>query len=199
MIDDTVLALDLALLLPPSPHQMVKTLNRTLSPPPDGFYFDSTHLPHITIAQQFAYQSHVEEMCSRINKVILATKPLKLCFGEISRSGSACTLGINSSPALTEFHAQLLECLTPFVSTSGKPDAFWNDNELPRNRDIEYVHMFRRRSAFSSFSPHVTLGVGSINIAISQSDFIATKVALCQLGRFCTCRRVLASWALKEL
>jgi hypothetical protein len=62
--------------------------------------------------------------------------------------------------------------------------------------DVIWVSGFRLKAAFGEFTPHVTLGHGKEPPAIEPFAFDATTVAACHLGRFCTCRRVLANWTL---
>lgn len=42
------------------------------------------------------------------------------------------------------------------------------------------------------FDPHITLGAGQIDELATPIDFMATRLVLCQLGTFCTCRKILA-------
>ena len=48
-----------------------------------------------------------------------------------------------------------------------------------------------------AFTPHLTLGHAEITPTIEPFDFIPTRLAVCHLGRFCTCQRVLAEWRLE--
>ena len=44
--------------------------------------------------------------------------------------------------------------------------------------------------------PHITIGYGELSHFLFPEEFTASKLALCHLGNHCTCRRVLASFAL---
>ena len=79
---------------------------------------------------------------------------------------------------------------------NGAEDAFWTDGNAPRSADIEWVATFRQQSALQRFDPHITIGVGALNARVAPTSFVATQLAMCQLGRFCTCRRVLRAWTL---
>jgi hypothetical protein len=76
----------------------------------------------------------------------------------------------------------------------GTPAAFVDGDA--RVRDLLWVSSYRLKSSFGAFTPHITLGHGAQPPHIEPFEFEATTVAACQLGRFCSCQRVLRSWSL---
>lgn len=68
---------------------------------------------------------------------------------------------------------------------------FGNDARL---RDALWVTGYRLKSSFHHFEPHITLGHASKPPAIEPFLFEADTVALCHLGRFCTCRSAIRTW-----
>ena len=193
----SLLAVDLVLLLPPLLTRSVTKLNRRLKPPPEGFHFDLDHLPHLTLAQQFVRATDLEALNSIIEQRIQRHLPLHLQTTQLSSPRTACTLGVTLSPELMTFHRQLMTDLLPFVVTTNVHNAVWANPDTPRPADIAWVSKFRQNFAFERFEPHVTLGIGTLEAFVEPEHFVATTVALCHLGRFCTCRRVLKAWELK--
>jgi hypothetical protein len=63
-------------------------------------------------------------------------------------------------------------------------------------RDVLWVTGYRLKSGFHHYTPHITLGHGTEPPAIEPSGFEADTVAVCHLGKFCTCRQVLREWRL---
>ena len=198
MTDSTAVAVDLAFLLPARLSRALTDINRTLQPPPDGFRFDATHLPHVTIVQQFVRRDALEQIGDAITSVLIGQRVPTLVTTELGVGRVASTLGVALTAELAILHRRLVDCLTPFHGVTGGPDGFWTDGESPRPADVEWVASFRHRSALASFVPHITLGVGRVEAAMEPSRFLATELALCQLGRFCTCRRVLHAWTLTD-
>ena len=200
MADPTRTAIDIALLLPDSLGRSLTALNRTLRPPPDGFRFDSTHLPHLTLVQQFARQQDLEAIAGVVGDIVRHQAPLALATTHMSRAHVSSTLGVGLTGALATLHRRLMECLEPFCDETNRNDrqhAFWTDgDEPPRPADIEWVATFREQSALQRFDPHITIGAGALAARVTPTPFVATQLALCQLGRFCTCRRVLQAWTL---
>ena len=89
-----------------------------------------------------------------------------------------------------------MDALLPFEAGPGDASAFHSNGEPPRPADLEWVSRFREQASHADFDPHITLGVGAAPGAAAALDAVADRVALCHLGRYCTCRRVLAEWTL---
>ena len=198
MTDSTIVATDLAFLLPDPLNRAVTAINRTLLPPPDGFRFDATHLPHLTIVQQFVRRDALGEIGDTITRAIGELDAIPLVTTELAAGRVARTLGVALTAELAALHRRLLDDLAPFQEGAAAPGAFWTDGDQPRPADVEWVASFRQRSARASFVPHITIGIGRIKTTLDPSRFTASEVALCQLGRFCTCRRVLDTWTLTD-
>ncbi len=192
----SLLAVDVALLLPPPARSAVARLNARLTGPPDGFRFDAGHLPHVTLAQQFIPTIDLPLAASEIGAVLASSAPLTLTAERLAPSGSTTSLVVAATRPLADLHRRLMDRLAPFDMTAGGADAFLLEDEPPRGRDIEWVARYRAAAAYDAFEPHVTLGVGVLDLPAPAFEFDAAQVALCRLGRFCTCRRILASWTL---
>lgn len=199
MADPTRTAIDVALLLPDSLGDVLTTLNQTLEAPPGGFHFDSTHLPHLTLVQQFARRRDLDAIADVVDDVARQQAPLALATTHVSRAHVSSTIGVELTPELATLHRRLVERLEPFrdtINSDDPHDAFVTNGHGPRPADVEWVGMFRERSALQRFDPHVTIGVGALATSVGPIPFVATRLAICHLGRFCTCRRVLRVWTL---
>ena len=191
-----LLALDVALLPPAACRPRLADLNAALDAPPHGFRFDATHLPHVTLAQQFAAADRLADLVRRLADLVRAAAPLRLRSTGLSRGRTTSSLRLAPTAALTRLHAGVMDALLPFDAGPGDASAFHANGEPPRPADLEWVSCFRDRAAYARFDPHITLGVGAAPAAAIALDAVADRVALCHLGRYCTCRRVLAEWTL---
>ena len=191
-----VIAVDVAVLLPPVAVRTVTRLNARLWPPPDGFRFDSSHLPHLTLVQQFVRADDLAAVCKNVGNVLRDTPPLAL-RGVTLRPGRTVTvLAIDRTPQLDDLHTRLIDRLAPHAAPSADASAFVADGEPARDDDVAGVAHFATNAARRRFDPHVTLGVGTMDGPWSPVTCLATEIAVCHLGRFCTCRRVLGTWTL---
>ena len=203
-----LLALDVALLLPSEAARAVGRLNERLQAPPAGFAFDATHLPHVTLVQQFVRTADMPIVLPRLGRVASRTPPIALRGAGLQRGRTTTSLAVEGGAALRALHDRLLACLAPHAAPAADGSgfagdafaaAFVADAEPPRGADIEWVARFRTRAAGDRFEPHVTLGVGELDRgAVPRIAFTAADLAACHLGRFCTCRRVLGAWHLGD-
>lgn len=194
----SLVAIDAAVLLPPAAQEVVARLNARLDGPPDGFRFDVSHLPHVTLAQQFVPAADLPLVAAEVGAVLASFPPLTLTAERLASSGLTTSLVLAATPPLTALHTRLMDRLAAFDMTAGGADAFLGNGEPPRARDVEWVTRFRTAAAYASFQPHVTLGAGVLDAPAPAFEFEAAEIALCHLGRFCTCRRVVTSWTLAE-
>ena len=192
----SLLAVDVALLLPPSARDMATRLNARLIGPPDGFRFDADHLPHVSLVQQFVPATDLPLVSAEVGAVLSTAPPLLLVAERLASNGTTTSLVLAATRPLETLHARLMDRLAPFDMTAGDADAFLAAGEPPRPRDVEWVTRFRTAAAYAAFEPHVTLGTGVLGDAAPVLEVEADQVAICRLGRFCTCRCVLASWTL---
>lgn len=192
-----LLAIDVALLPPPAARAPVAQRNARLTGPPDGFRFDADHLPHVSLVQQFVPAADLPAVAAEVGAVLAGAAPLTLTAERLASNGITTSLVLGAAPPLTALHTRLMDRLAPFDVTAGGADAFvTDDGEPPRDRDIAWVTRFRTAAAYAMFEPHVTLGAGVLDEQAPALAFDVSEVAICQLGRFCTCRRTLASWTL---
>ena len=78
-MQSSLVALDVAILLPPDTTTSVELLNEQLEAPPGGFRFDQRHLPHISLVQQF---SPTESLSVRLYLVIRNTPASNLILSD---------------------------------------------------------------------------------------------------------------------
>jgi len=191
-----VYALDVALLLPPILQRRIIRLNSMLSRPPDGFLFNKYHLPHITLSQFFVTSANYSACKRTITSIVDNFGPISIRTGKIIQGRTASTVEIEPNKSLLELHAQLMDQLQNVESHVGNHSAFSSHSHSPRPADVRWVKHFRSRAAYNNFSPHVTVGIGHLSRPCPPTHVLATTIATCHLGRFCTCARVFDTWTL---
>ncbi len=107
---------------------------------------------------------------------------------------------LERSSELQQLHRAIVEGLRPFAGA--KPDAasyILDPTESQvRDRSLRWTADYLSKSAGEHFHPHITLGVGEPNWSLANWPISCRldRLALCQLGNYNTCRRVLAEWSL---
>lgn len=190
-----LLALDVAVLPPPDVTARAIALSAAL--PADefqGFRLDEHHLPHITLMQLFARTNELEEVLLRVDQVVRPRSPLRLRVAGGGQGTQSVWMAIEPTQPLIALHEQLVETLRGLERPDGGTGAFFDADA--RMRDVLWVAGYRLKSSFGHYTPHITLGHASRPPSIEPFSFEATVVAVCHLGTFCTCRRIIRQWTL---
>jgi hypothetical protein len=195
-----LIAIDVALLLPDEANARAEAVNAKLyEPSEEGFQFDDTHLPHLTLVQQFCTQTHLPLIHDAVNAVLNGRRSLVLRVSGIKALTTSVQFAVEPTLELQQLHEDLMDALAPLAEPSGDENAFVHQDEPPRLRDVEWVTNFRAQASFENYSPHITLGKGERPETVEPFSFTANRLAVCRLGRFCTCRVVLREWRLMPI
>ena len=190
-----VVALDVAIL--PPPDVTARAIEYSGALPAEGskgLRLDSEHLPHVTLTQHFIRQDQLDAAFGCVNEALANQPPIRVPITGGGRSGHTLWLAAQRTPELVDLHERLMDALRRFERPEGGLQAFFEGDA--RAGDVLWVSGFRRKSSFSAFNPHITLGHGKRAPVVEPFAFDATTIAACHLGRFCTCRKVLLSWTL---
>lgn len=188
------IAVDVAILLPAAARAVAERLNAGFDHAPDaGFRFDASHHPHVTLSQHFVRRDRLAEVQKRVGAVMARLKPFEMHVAGTRAGRTAQVLTVEPSAPLQRLHERVMDALRDH-EVSGGAAAFQADGAPARPADVAWVAGFRDRSSYARYDPHVTIGIGPHPVSTAPFRFRVEEVALCRLGRFCTCRERLASW-----
>jgi 2'-5' RNA ligase len=191
-----ITAVDIAVLLPADVSARAIALSAALpAGESQGLLLGGGHLPHITLTQQFVPGDRIDALIAHVDRTLRGHAPLRLRVTGAGKGSSSVWMSIERTPELVNLHEDLMRAAEPFEAASGEAAAFFGDDA--RERDIRWVREFRRTSSFDRFTPHITLGHAAVPPVVVPCRFIATTIAVCHLGRFCTCRSILTAWDLR--
>lgn len=188
-----LIAVDLAI-LPPS-DVAARAIHLSAGLPANesqGLLLSAECLPHITLTQQFVRTETLDSLNAALDDVLRDRTPLPLRVTGGGKGSNAVWMTIERTAPLVTLHETLLRVTEAFEVEDGDAAAFVGGDA--RDRDVTWVRQFRRESSFDRFTPHITLGHAAEPPIVEPMEFVATTVALCQLGRFCTCQRILRAW-----
>jgi hypothetical protein len=130
--------------------------------------------------------------------------PVHLIFIEIETGTPATgeitsTLRLERTPALQTLHETVMRRMAPYLGNQATAEMFI---DFPvQTASVHWVNTYPTAASFDRFSPHITLGAGASgrlgNEGAVPSPGIASRLALCHLGNYCTCRKILFEAALK--
>lgn len=187
------IAIDVALLLPDEASRLAIELNRRLDGgTPGGLTLDADHLPHVTLAQLFVHDARLDDLLQRVDDAASRFAPLDLRVSGLDDHTDTAMLVFEEDAGLRALHVALMEAVRD-LEVNGDEAAFLPvPGGLPaRDRDVAWVTGYRAHSAYERYLPHVTVGHGSGAGPVAPFSFRTGHLAVCRLGRHCTCRRVL--------
>jgi hypothetical protein len=177
---------------------------------PDGFAFDESHVPHITLAQRYVRASDLDGLASALTEALRSgpTLPLELrATGYASNASSTTSVVVcvvQRSLDLLELASKVLDAVRPYAVAGGTANAFFGaPGEEIDPETIRYVEDFEPACTGQRYDPHVTLGAGRPDFVerlssepFEEFTFSGPKLAIYQLGNFGTARKLL--WSMKR-
>lgn len=193
----SIVAIDVAILPPDHVAAAARAINVVLAGDRgDALRLDDTHRPHVTLAQQFVERARLDELYAVLDRILRHQPPLSLRVTGTTTDRDTAFLVIETTPDLQGLHEAVMDAIEPFESPDATAGAFQANGETIRARDVDWVANYREVSAYTHFRPHVTLGHGPCPPLPEPLPFRAEDLAVCHLGRFCTCRDVFRRWGL---
>ncbi len=177
---------------------------------PDGFRFDATHTPHITMMMAFVRRADLAKFYAAEKKVFTAVdlKAIKLeafkYYYAPAESGFGL-LGIcaRPSPELVKLQADIISAARPFVLNSGSAEAFatrHNDPALDESL-AQFVAAFEQKATGAKFNPHVSTGLAPkeyldklLAEPFEPFTFAPARAAVFQLGPYGAAAKKLKEW-----
>ena len=160
MVAQELIAIDVALLLPEAVHARARLINEVLwKQRTDGFRFDQSHLPHITLVQQFVRRANLPALLQRIDSIVGATAALTLRVLAVGSHQSTAFFLLQRTPDLQRLHATLMDAVKPWEESEGAVESFYSEGEPARDADVEWVKRYRTHASYDNFVPHITLGI----------------------------------------
>lgn len=157
--------------------------------------------PHISLAMGCINKDDIPKIDTVLNDIANKFSPLALTISDI-RAGAISTgekvsgFEIERTPDLQLLHETVMRKISQYFTYDVSLDMVY---ALPDQQVEEvtthWIKNYPNESSFERFSPHITLGFGEVggeNSGIKLPiKFNASKLALCPLGNYCTCREIL--------
>lgn len=137
---------------------------------PKGFSLGGAHAPHVTVLQRHVYTADLDKVYKAANKVFSNEKVTSWKFKAFKYyyiPDKPIGLGgivIEPTPDLLRLQQELIDAVAPFTAPTGTPAAYVT---TPHDPDIlpaviKYVTVFVPEHSGDHYSPHVTVGLGTI-------------------------------------
>jgi len=169
--DKTVTAIDILLDPDATMIQHAQAANaRLLQNFPHGYTLGGAHAPHVSMLQRYVYTADLDKVYQAAAAVFAKEDPTswKLkAFKYYYIPDKDIGLGgivIEPTPDLLRLQQELIDATKPYIAPSGTAAAFVTTPEDPDILApvIHYVDVFVPEHSGEHYSPHVTIGVGTI-------------------------------------
>lgn len=191
-------AVDVALLPPIEVMQSVIGLINYNS---DSVIKLDTHgcLPHISLAMGVLRKDNIEAAKALLNKLTNEHTAISVSLIATETHTIPGNIKINDITVRTDtmllsLAKDVMSVFEPLLThDNATTDMFASPPEVSQVSTSWVQNYYQNNKIPESFRPHITLGEGTVkDIITTPITFKASRLALCHLGNYCTCRRILA-------
>jgi len=152
-------------------------------------------LPHITLAMGCIKMEDLDKIDGVLGKIAQDLPPVVL--KTVSDNSVKAWMRIEKNKEIVKLHKIIMKKMSPFFSHKvSEKMIYGHDKENIGRITTDYIKWFKLYNLIKGYTPHITVGYGKMNIKIKPVNFTAKKLALCHLGNYCTCRKVILSYDL---
>ena len=186
------IAVDIVLLPPDPIMDLAIDINRHMGDK-NQILNKRDRLPHVSLFMCVIDENDIPKAEKILNDLAEQFRSLSLTIMDISSEENASTvMTLRKTSDIQRLHEIIAESFKTI--SSGKADeSMFLDDALKWQGSVEWVNNFLENESFDNYKPHITLGRGNPDKVDLPIQFKASKLALCHLGDFCTCRKVLTS------
>jgi hypothetical protein len=180
---------------------------------PKGFSLDAEHKPHISVMGGYFYTANLDKTYTALEKVLATEKVLswkmkafKYYYMPLKEIGLGGIM-VEPTPDMVRLQRKLIDTITPFMAPSGTAAAYATTPKDPEinQATLDAVATYISGHTGEHYSPHVTIGVGTVDhldalvaAPFPTFAFSAVGVSVYQFGNFGTAMKLLHSFKLKQ-
>ncbi len=154
-------------------------------------------LPHISLAMGAIESSDLPEVNKILQEIASHFSTFKLTAdsyrGNKIPSGEIVSqFTLEKTSELQSLHNMVMNKLKPFLSYDVSVNMIFSPPTV-EEITLYWIRNYAEKSSFEKFQPHITVGFGKVDDVNAPITFTASTLALCHLGNYCTCRKILFS------
>jgi 2'-5' RNA ligase len=205
MTSNQGIAIDVVLLPPPRIEELAIGISRELADhtiaTPVVLNTEDC-LPHISLGMGAVNLRQLGIIDQELDELTAASLPLNLEVERLAvvRTHTGETVSgfdIRCTEDLQLLHEWVITLISQFgVGEVTRDMVYAEKDEEIVEFTTSYIAGYERNSSFLNYSPHITLGYGDAGDACKEIclplPFAASRLAICHLGNYCTCRRIIS-------
>ena len=155
-------------------------------------------LPHISLAMGVIDEKNVKEASGIIKEIasqfeIFELKVSKYRNSITPKGNIVSEFAIGKTDNLYDLHVTVMKKLGHLLTCDDATVGMVCSPPKVEEITLHWIKGFLRNSSFKNYKPHITLGFGQIENVEIPISFKPGALALCHLGNYCTCKKVLYS------
>lgn len=195
----TRLAVDIALLPPSDVTNQIIALTAHL--PDNPTRLNTTDcLPHITLAMGLLDEEKLPAATAALRQLNVGIDGIPITIHHTNTykwQGSPLEpfseLVVDVTPKLTQLHTEVMRAFKQLLAYDNVDTSHFFSPPTVATQSIYWVeHYAEQHQSPGDYHAHITLGEGVVNDLEQSIRYTGSRLALCHLGTYCTCRKVLA-------
>jgi 2'-5' RNA ligase len=188
----TKIAIDIVLLPPEEIMDLSLEINkRAVEEGNDLVKLDKEKcIPHMTLCMGAVDEEGLPEIKEFLNQIKDQFSKLKLKI--IAINGEHAAFDIERTEELQKLHKTIMKKVQPYIIANPTVEMCYSPPPVAE-RTLFWLRNYRERTSYENYYPHITLAKNSIEEKQMNLEFTASRLALCHLGTYCTCRKILFS------
>jgi len=190
------LAINIVLLPPEEVMKLAKSINKKLIEHDDMINFvNGTSIPHNTLCMGGIEEEDLPKLSKILEEISKEFAPINLTITGTSvhinptDNSKGSGFVVANTRELQKLHEKVVRrCKALFVDVSTS-DMHPSGNT--RASSAEHANKFLEIDCFELYKPHISIGIGEAKSIDKRVIFTAKRLAICHLGNWCTCRKIL--------
>lgn len=203
LTNKTRFAFDIALLPPEDVMDFAISLNRKFCN--TNIVLDKNNcLPHVSLLMGCLRFNQVDNVAELLRTISLQHNLINVHvsgFKSVSTpAGDVLTLDIEEDTSLQKLHEAIVNALKPELTTDASA-ADLVEADSAALSTLDWINGYVQHSSFNNFWPHITIGYLNTDKGGEKPDtfsFVGARLALCHLGNYCTCRKIIKEYVLSN-
>ena len=157
-------------------------------------------LPHVSMMMGCLSGDKLQEAAMILPTIARKFNYLDLNVKDIrtvntSSGSSVVSFDISPDQPIIALHEFIVSSFRPLLTNDATPIDL-NDDPPIEVSSIDWINSYISNSSLANFWPHITLGFGDYSKDFEPFSFQADRLAICHLGNYCTCTKILAEVSL---
>jgi hypothetical protein len=151
--------------------------------------------PHISLCMGSIESNDLDKAELILNKISKDFKALKLTISKfvvdsLTTGDKWTSLKVKKTEELQKLHEKTMDKFKEIISSDIEKEMFFLPYEI-NDLTVVWAKNYFKNSAYKNYSPHISIGIGKQVSEDLNLSFLANNIGICQLGKYCTCRKVI--------